>query len=326
MVLTITAAAFAQPVEEKKRWTARTLGGQGMDLFDAGSYGAALEKFKTADALVPAPTLKLRVARCLDKLDRMVESAAKYREAIEFELDRRAPKVQLEARADAIKELATLMDQIPTIDVQVRGDGARAAVVELDGGRIEADQVGKKIQVDPGSHSIKARRESDGATEQKTVICARRKAEQVVLRLPAIKTEGSGNAAAGANAGGGWRLGGYVTTGVSGAAFLVGAICGFVVLGQKGSLSDQCPDGQCPADLTDDVHAYDRLRTVSSVGVITGTVGIGAGVLMLLLAPSGTPKPAAGGDSEGGGDTAEPPSAQVSLCPTILGVCAQGKF
>src|SRR5690606_12436568 len=61
------------------RLAARKLGGEAMDLFAAGDYATALEKFTQADELVPAPTLKLRIARSLDRLDRMLEAAEMYR-------------------------------------------------------------------------------------------------------------------------------------------------------------------------------------------------------------------------------------------------------
>ncbi|MEM9874426.1 MAG: hypothetical protein AAF928_06000, partial [Myxococcota bacterium] len=57
------------------RATARKLAGQAIALMDAEDYEAALDAFREADTLVPAPTLKIRIARCLDALDRMQEAA-----------------------------------------------------------------------------------------------------------------------------------------------------------------------------------------------------------------------------------------------------------
>ena len=322
--LGVSTPASAQPVEDKKRWTARTLGGQGMDLFDAGDYASALEKFKTADELVPAVTLKVRVARCLNKLDRVVDAAAKYREAIELPLDRRAPQVQIDARKDAVKELAALNEELPTLEIVVQGPGADTAVVELDGNRLEPEQLGKKVQVDPGSHSVKAKREKDGATAQQTVILSRHRAEHLTLDMPLVPTAQQPGAVD-AHLGDGWRLGGWVTTGVSGAVLLAGGIVGIVVLTKNKSLADQCPDRQCPADVAAEVHSFDTLRTVSSVGLISGGVGLGAGVLMLLLAPSAGPSAEPGATAPGADKPAEP-KVEVSTCAFTLGACLRGSF
>jgi hypothetical protein len=321
-----TRPASAQPVEDKKRWTARKLGGEGMDLFDAGDYAAALEKFKTADELVAAPTLKVRVARCLDKLDRMVDAAAKYREAIEFPLDGRAPQVQLDARKDAVKELAALNQALPSIEVAVQGQGAETAVVELDGNRLEPEQLGKKIQVDPGSRSLKARREKDGVTAQQTVILGRGKTERVVLTLPDDAPTPRTAGAQDEHAGDGWRLGGWITTGVSGAVLVAGGIVGIVVLSKNQSLRDRCPDRQCPPDVESDVRSFDTLRTVSSVGLISGGAGLGAGVLMLLLAPDaglGAPRQ---GDDDAPPRTSGGAALQATSCSWATGLCLRGRF
>ena len=323
--LGLSVPASAQPVEEKKRWTARKLGGEGMDLFDAGDYAAALEKFKTADELVPAPTLKVRVARCLNKLDRMVEAAVRYREAIEFPLDGRAPQVQLDARKDAVRELGVLNDELPTIEVAVQGPGADGAVVELDGTRLAVADLGKKLPLDPGSHSVKARREKDGAVALQTVILARDKAGQLVLKLPLEAGPPPKLGGPDEHVGDGWRLGGWVTTGVSGAILLAGGVVGIVVLTKNSSLSNQCPDRQCPPDIESEVHTFDTLRAVSSVGMISGGVGLGAGVLMLLLAPTAEPRAEPEGEGPNGKRPREP-KVSVSPCAASLGVCVQGGF
>lgn len=320
VTLAAVAPAQAQPLEEKKRWTARKLGGEGIDLFEAGDYAAALEKFKTADELVPAPTFKLYAARCLDKLDRMLEAAAKYRAAIETELDGRAPAVHHQARKDAVKELAALMELIPTIEVVVQGPGADAADIELDARTLAVEELGKRIQVDPGSHVTKAKRLADGATVHHTVISQRGKAERAELKLPPPQAAGTGRVED-PNVGDGWRLGGWATLGVSGAVLAAGAVVGIVVLTKRGALDDACPEGVCPPDQEDEVRSFDTLRTVSSVGLISGTAGVASALLMLLLAP----------DAAGVGGGAEPasdagPKAALGLAPGGIGLSVSGRF
>ena len=112
---------------------------------------------------------------------------------------------------------------------------------------------------------------------------------------------------------------------MSGAILLAGAVVGIVVLSKNKSLSDQCPDRQCPADVEGEVHTFDTLRTVSSVGMISGGVGVGAGVLMLLLAPRPESGAEPGAEEPGSGEPSAP-SVSVSTCPTSFGVCVRGSF
>src|SRR3954468_13501151 len=83
-LLLSAAPAFAAPPESADaaaaRSTARKLGQEAVKLFENSEWAAALEKFNTADSLVPTPTLGLYAARCLVKLDRLVEASERYLE------------------------------------------------------------------------------------------------------------------------------------------------------------------------------------------------------------------------------------------------------
>jgi hypothetical protein len=103
------------------RATARKLGGEAVKLYDAGDYAGALEKFNTADSLVPAPTLGLYAARCLVKLGRTVEASERYLEVTRMELDRAALPVMRKAQADAVTEREKLLPSIPTLEVRLTG-------------------------------------------------------------------------------------------------------------------------------------------------------------------------------------------------------------
>ncbi|MBW2528042.1 MAG: hypothetical protein JRI23_27925 [Deltaproteobacteria bacterium] len=326
----LVVEAEAQPVTAKKRWTARKLGGEGMDLFAAGDYGAALEKFAAADELVPAPTLKLRIARCLDKLDRMLEAAATYRSVIETELDRRAPAVHRKARKDAVPELAALREQIPTVRVIVKGPGAETAAVTIDGESLPADALGKKHELDPGTYVIEAERLDDGAVEKRQIVLSREQHEEVILRLPSDKTPGptrTPEVALADDDGAAWRLAGWIAVGVGGAALSVGSAVGVVVLVEEQDLLERCADRQCPPDAHDDAEQFDTLRIVSTVGLVAGGVGVAAGVTMLLLAPGGEGEGSSGDEEPAEeGDDPGVDSIALSPCAWMPGLCLRGTF
>src|SRR4051812_30455373 len=86
--ITVAPGARAENVDAAARSTARKLGQEAVKLYEAGDYARALEKFNTADSLVPAPTLGLYAARCLTKLGKVVEASERYLEVTRMQLDR----------------------------------------------------------------------------------------------------------------------------------------------------------------------------------------------------------------------------------------------
>jgi hypothetical protein len=74
----------------------------------------------------------------------------------------------------------------------------------------------------------------------------------------------------------------------------VGAVSGALALDKRSGLDAACPDGNCPPALHGDVDSFDTLRLLSNVGFIAGGVLAGAGMLLLITAPS-APEPSTAG-------------------------------
>jgi tetratricopeptide (TPR) repeat protein len=281
LAVAAAASAEAAPDDAAARKQAIKLGGEALDLFAAGDYQAALEKFQKADELVPAPTLKLHVARCLDKLDRMMEAADEYREIIATELPAIAPKVHKEARKSSVTELATLLEQTPSVRVVVEGPGAEQADILLEGVELPAEVRGEKQSLDPGHYRFEAKIGYRRAARE--IDLERGQHERVVLRLPARKAKAPPPVA---SDDGDWmRIAGWVAIGVGGAALSWASITGVAVLSEEGDLEARCVDRQCPPDAHDDARAFDRLRAATTAGLVIGGVGVAAGTTLLLLMP-----------------------------------------
>ncbi len=281
------ASASAAP-SKADRAAARKLAGEAMDLFAAGDYAAAHAKFAEADSLVPAPTLKLRIARCLDKLDRLQEAATIYREVISYELDRFAPAVHREARKQAVPELAELLEQVPSVVVSVEGPDAGRADVTLDGEPYPADQLGHEHALDPGVYRLEARLGDRVVTQ--TVDLARGETERVALALPRTPapTPIPGPIDRGPTGDEGvdpFAVAGWTAIGLGGAGLIVGGATGIAMLTKQGGLEDRCVDRRCPPDAHDDAREFNRLRVTTTVGLVVGGVGVGVGLTLLLLAP-----------------------------------------
>lgn len=279
--------AWAAP-SQADRETARKLAGEAMDLFAAGDYAAAHAKFAEADGLVPAPTLKLRMARCLDKLDRLQEAAAIYREVIAYELDRFAPAVHRQARKQAVPELAALLEQVPSVVVSVEGPDAGAARVTIDGEPFPDGELGQEHPIDPGVYRFEARVGDRVVTE--TVDLARGETERVALALPMSPepdpVPGSAPGGDPSEEGvGPFVVAGWTAIGIGGAGLIVGGATGIAMLSKQGGLEERCEDRRCPPDAHDDAREFNRLRVTTTVGLVVGGLGAGVGLTLLLLAP-----------------------------------------
>lgn len=285
LAMSSSHAAWAQP-SHADRQAALKLGGEALDLYAAGDYRAALEKFEEANALLPAPTLELHIARCLNKLDRLKEAAETYRNVIATELKANAPAVHREARKQAVPELAALLDETPTVRATVKGPGAVDAKLLMDGEPIDVASLGEKMSLDPGHYRFEAL-----AGERKVVKeidLERGEHERVVLYLsdetPEIETppstaEGSDDALP-------YRAAGWAAIALGGAGLSLASIMGVMLLADEEDLLARCPNRQCPESAHVDARSFETKRILTTTGFIVGGVGLAAGVTLLLLAPS----------------------------------------
>ncbi len=305
-LLSAPAAATSQPAP---RLEARGLAAEAIDLYSAGDFKNALKKFARADQLYPAPTLKLRVARCLDRLNRMHESAQQYRKIIATKLKWTAPRKHHEARKDAVPELAKLLDQMPRVLVLVSGIESEGATVHVDKERIPADRRDRTI--DPGMHLFVATKGSRVA--KRMVQVQRGRAIRVELQLP---DPDDNKPIAPSDDGSAFRIAGWAAIGLGAAGAILGGVTGGMLVAQRSDLQARCPDQACPPEAHDDAKQFNTLRTVSTVGFIVGAVGAGAGITLHLLAPSGN---AGEGTPKGAGeDAANSSGLRLRLSPARL--------
>ncbi len=283
LALLTTQPAWAKP-SNADRQTALKLGGEALDLFAAGDFEAALAKFREADALVPAPTLKLHIARCLDKLDRMKEAADTYREVIATELAADAPAVHREARKEAVPELAALLAELPSARVLTKGRGAAEAKVTMDDAPLDPSQLGVKVSLDPGHYRFEAR--VGERVVGKSIDLRRAQHEEVVLHLAEETTDVEPEAQPSASDGGAFRSVGWAAIAVGGAGVSLFSIAGVLLLSEEQDLAERCPERQCPPEAHDDARGFDTLRALTTTGMIVGGVGLATGITLLLLAPS----------------------------------------
>lgn len=83
---------------------------------------------------------------------------------------------------------------------------------------------------------------------------------------------------------------GYVALGMAGAGLITFGVSTGLAAGKKDALDEQCPARECSPEYHDDVDAYERLKTISTVSLI-GTAALGALGAVLLATDSGASSP-----------------------------------
>ncbi|MSP26503.1 MAG: hypothetical protein EXR75_15420 [Myxococcales bacterium] len=269
-----------------KRSGAGILGADGLKLYRSKSYAEALEKFELANRLMRAPTLELHIARCHEKLGRLVEASETYLEASRFPLDRTSTQAFIQAVKSAELERVLIEPRIPKLRVLVSGPAGTNITVLLDNRVLPPELLDSLMPVNPGAHEVLVRR-ADLTVVEKTQI-AEGQTARIQVRLPPLSegvdpgpevrasrerermhTFAIASYAAGA--------GGLIAAGISG---------GFA-LSKAATLEDACPNRTCGAGVADgDLAAYDAARYATTAGLVLGGIGLAAGSVFLLLAPA----------------------------------------
>jgi hypothetical protein len=152
------------------REAARTLAGQGYELFEAGKLPRAIELFRQAEARFHAPPHLLYVARAQVKLGKMLEAEATYKLVTDEKLAPDAPGPFKEAQVSARIELTTLKALVPTLTIALEGEPPSGTRVLLDGEPFDARQLGVATRQNPGPHTVIAQAPGLPAVERAVIL------------------------------------------------------------------------------------------------------------------------------------------------------------
>lgn len=292
--------------------TAREVAKQGLLAYDQGRYEEALTKLSQAYGAVPLPTLALYSARAANNLGQLVKAAELYLAAYSLAPEPSWQSGQHEAQADAKAERTALLPQIPRLLIEVAGATGRVDV-RIDDVLIPHSLIGAEQLLDPGVHVIVAKSGQRERSEQVHL----NEGETARVRLEFPHTPATTLAPPipsrpeddGAHPGKLQRTLGWVTVGVGGAALLTGVGLGIYVAWKHGRLikDGNCDsDGHCFDDHAGPVSRYNTLRTMSTVGIVAGSVLAASGVALVLTAPKA--------------------KSQLALSPAPGGVLFSGNF
>lgn len=328
------AVAAPAPAARADADAAVELTKQAGELFTKGDYAAALERYQRADALVRRQTIVLRIARCLDKLGRLLESLDKYQAVIDMELspdlEPRKRALQEEAIQQAKTERADLEGRVPTVAVRVTGpaDVLADARVTIDQKPIEPSKVSAPIRLDPGHHEIVV---TSGDEEERTAVTLvatdhkdvdvqlKGRDAPVVVDPPRVvnppidpKPPVVVDPDAGRDTGKARRITGGVFIGVGGVGLVLGTIWGAAIVAKHGQLVDECgEDLACPPSQTREVEGYNEGRIGSTALLVVGGVVAATGIILVVTALP--PK-------------ASPPAPKTALVVRPGGLAIAGSF
>jgi hypothetical protein len=305
--MTLAPATRAAEPTDADRATARGLAEEGKAALDRSDYRTAEERFARAEALIHAPTLLLELARAEAGLGKLVEAHENYQRILREGVKPGSPPPFARAQEDASKEVGDVARRLAwvTIDVTPSAD----ASIALDGSAIPQAAVGAKRPVNPGKHRVRAMAPGYMARDE---IFSVTEGQRVALTLTLVRVSGAllpgtvePSAAPRPSVGGGpieverdgGKRGGGGTTaaavtlvlGASGLA--TGAVAGGLAMRKHSQLERACPAGACGPERQSDIDDFHTLTTVSTIGFVVGAVGVSAGVVLLLVAPSSEPSP-----------------------------------
>jgi hypothetical protein len=287
--LTARSAGAQQSPEEiqQAKASAREFADRGSELFEAGRYAEALEAFREAERHYHAPTILLMVARCYDRLGRLLEAHAIYQRVVSEALPASAPEAFLKAQEMGKAELAALHRRIPTLQVLVIGVPVAGVTLSIDGRSIPANA--EPIPKDPGRAVIVMARVPGRPPMERVVTLEEGRTERLTLDLSPSPAGARPLPAAPSDAPPrGSVLPAAIAFGAAGLGLGVGAVTGGMAAAQVDDIKSRCTSaGHCPRADQPKADRAQTLISVSTVGFVAGGLAAAAGVTLLVLRPGG---------------------------------------
>lgn len=289
--------------QDAERSAARRVGYEGVQAYESGDIGTAVDKLGRAFQLVRMPTVGLWYARALAKSGKLVEASERYAEVARLEVTEGKVKEQKQAQADAANELEALKPRIPNVTLSVAG-AAQGCEVILDGNVVPMSMLDIAAPINPGAHHVQAKQGGEVVERDFTVGEGETKAMTLTLKstkLAALEptkapraearshsSDDGSSSKSKSNASTQGTIG-WVTLGVGAAATVVGTVAGILVLSKRSQLdsSDNCDKSRAACDTVehDRINSYNQMRTVSTIGFIGGAVGLAVGTTLLITRP-----------------------------------------
>jgi hypothetical protein len=284
-------AAWAQA---KDPAAAEALFRQGRALSDAGDIAGACAKFRESDRLDPAVGTTFNIADCEERLGHLARAWTLFDEVAQ-----RLP-IADKRRDVAQKRAAALEPRLPKLNVRLSTSAAVGVRVVRDGVELGSASLGTALPVDPGEHVVVVSAAGRADRSFKVIVSEREiralevEPGELVAASPAERPALSVTADSGPAKPSRSPTLGYVVGGVGVVGLIVGAVAGVLVMQKKGVVNEQCDENkQCDDEGLDATNSGKTWGVITTVGLVTGAVGVGAGAYLVLSAGSSDDRAAA---------------------------------
>lgn len=290
--LTTSSLVSAQPLDDASRAAALTLGGSGLDAYDAGHYQEASEMLEKAYVVARVPTLGLWSARALEKVGLWREAAARYDEAARLELAEDAPAAHHRAKEEARDDLANLQSRMPTLTITIAGVPAEQVQLSFDGHPLSQSPEALKLEANPGHHVLEAQLGSATRVREVSLEPGARELVVVTFDLPMAESVSAPESVPvtindGPAKRQTWplRTWGWVSVGAGAAGVVVGTVGLAGALSNKSELDDssECVGRSCSEAARSIIDSYDSWKTISTLGFVAGGLFAATGVALILI-------------------------------------------
>jgi hypothetical protein len=276
--LCLGAPARAEEPDAGTRMAARELAVSGAEAFDKQDFATALDQFQRAESLYKVPSISVMVARCLARAGRVVEAVDKYEETLRVPLDPTAPEAFQRAVADATTEVETVRARVARLELRLPADAPPGSEVMLDDRLVPAALLGVPKPVNPGSHRLSARAPGRAPyAAEVTLAEGGRETVQISLDAAAAPSRPAAPATTARHRPSPLTI---VLLAGGGLAIAAGTVTGIAALSHKASLDGACKPG-CPTNMSADLSAFRRDRTLSYLALGLGFAAAGTGAYLL---------------------------------------------
>jgi hypothetical protein len=242
-------------------------------------------------------------AQDLERAGRLIEA----REQLETCAASACPGV---VRTDCAERLEAVGSALPTVVLTPKNAGggdAGAASLAIDGVAQPVVLDGRPVAVDPGLHTFTVTVEGLPPVSLRiSVGRGEHVRRDVVLRAPAealatVEPPAPGSAPANPRVSPApppgnvvmMRRIGWAALGVGAAGLTLGAIFGFLAIGKKEALGDECNGRACPRSAQPDIDGLHFDGVASDISFAVAVLGVGAGSVLLFIFPDSEAAPEA---------------------------------
>jgi hypothetical protein len=304
---TLCAPAFAQdPAAE-----ARALFDQGRMLIESGDLGEACGKFRQSHQMDPKVGTLLNLAQCEEKRGFLAAALGVWGEAAGL-----AQEIGDERAGFAQERVAALDSKVPRLTLKLPADAPAGAVVRItapnDEPRVVApSDLGRALRVDAGATRIEVEAAGYTGTSRNVQLAA-----GVVKTFTLDVGEVAAETVYVGDDGGPFLIAGYIVGGVGLIGLGIGTALGLMAGDRNQESFEKSPGAEPDLCLLEDNPNGEAVRTNfcgragkdlrnealslatgSTIAFVAGGVALAAGVVMVLVAPSG--ENADGSDSAG---------------------------